>query len=741
MTSHDTAAASHAAAPVATRDLDFDVEGMTCGACAARVQKILGRQEGVASAEVNYATGRAHVATSAPVAVGDLQAAVERIGYGLAEHQPDAATGTGTGGSEEIDRWRRRLWVAGPLGVTVLLLGMTPVGDLLPTTARMWTVAVLATIVEFVAGWPFLHEAARRARRLTVNMDTLIAVGTLSAWTWSVVLLLQGAEELYFESAALIITFLVTGRYLEARAKRRAGEALRALAELGASSARVVRDGREVEVPVEDVVVGDLFRVRPGETIPVDGEVVEGGSAVDESMLTGESVPIEKTVGDRVVGATSNTSGVLTVRATAVGADTALSRIVQMVERAQAGKADLQRLADRVAGVFVPTVIGIATVTFAGWWLLAGDPHGGFVAAIAVLVIACPCALGLATPTAIMVGTGRGADLGVLIRSVETLERVREVTTVVLDKTGTVTHGEMRLADVVVGDGEDRDEVLTRAAAVEFASEHPVGRAVVLSAEEADLALPTATGFDGLAGRGVVAEVDGVRVLVGRRTLLLEAGLAVPDVLAAAVDDHEARGHTAVLVGWGDCARGVLAVADTVRDEAAEVVARLRDEGLSVVLLTGDNRRTAEAVARTVGIDRVLAEVHPGDKQDEVARLQAEGERVAMVGDGVNDAPALVQADLGIAMGSGTDVAIESADLTLVRDDVGGVVTAIDLSQRTYRTIVQNLFWAFGYNVLAIPVAAAGLLSPTIAGAAMAFSSVSVVANSLRLRRFGRAVS
>ena len=718
-------------------ELDLDVEGMTCGACAARVQRILGRQEGVDSAEVNYATGRAHVAMSGPVPLGDLQAAVEKIGYGVTEHTPDSATGTGTGGAEEIDRWRRRLWVAGPLGLAVLLLAMTPVGDLLPMTARSWTVAGLATIVQFGAGWPFLHEAARRARRLTVNMDTLIAVGTLSAWTWSVVLLLEGVHEHYFESAALIITFLTLGRFLEARAKRRAGEALRALAQLGAKSARLVRDGREVEVPVGDVVVGDVFRVRPGETVPVDGEVVEGGSAVDESMLTGEAVPIEKTVGDRVVGATTNTSGVLTVRATAVGADTALSRIVQMVERAQAGKADLQRLADRVAGVFVPTVIGVATATFLGWWLLGGNPSDGFAAAIAVLVIACPCALGLATPTAIMVGTGRGADLGVLIRSVETLERVREVTTVVFDKTGTITRGEMRLVDLATG-GDARDDVLAMAAAVEFSSEHPVGRAIVLAAEEGDLAISTATGFDNLAGKGVVADVDGQRVLVGRRTLLEDEGLQVDEDLADALVAHEGQGHTAVLVGWNGRARGVLAVADTLRDDATEAVRHLRERGLSVVLLTGDNRRTAEAVAASVGIDRVLAEVHPGDKQDEISRLQEAGEKVAMVGDGVNDAPALVQADLGIAMGSGTDVAIESADLTLVRGDVRGVATAIDLSQRTYRTIIQNLFWAFGYNVIAIPVAMAGLLSPTVAGAAMAFSSVSVVSNSLRLRRFGR---
>jgi copper-transporting P-type ATPase V len=721
-----------------TRYLDLDVSGMTCGACAARVQRILGRQDGVASAEVNYATGRAHLQVTDAVAIADLQVAVDRIGYGVTEHTPDAATGTGTAGDEVADMWLRRLWLAGPLGTIVFLLAMTPLGNLLDHDVNAWLIAGLATIVQFGSGWPFHVEAVRRARRLTVNMDTLVAIGTNTAWGWSLVLLLRGSHEHYFEAAALIITFLVLGRYIEARAKRRAGEALRALAELGASSARVIRDGIEVEVPVAEVVVDDVFRVRPGDTIPVDGEVIEGGSAVDESMLTGESVPVEKAVGDRVVGATINSSGVLTVRATAVGSDTALARIVTMVERAQAGKADLQRLADRVASVFVPTVLAIAAVAFLVWWLGFGNPTGGGVAAISVLVIACPCALGLATPTAIMVGTGRGADLGVLIRSIETLEQVRRVTTVVFDKTGTITAGEMRLAEVVPADDQSRQDVLRMAAAVEFNSEHPVARAIVLAAEQDDLDLPATTGFTNLPGSGVVADVDGTRVLVGRASLMAEEGLSVPSELTEALDRLETAGHTAVLAGWDGVARGVLSVADTVRPDAADTVARLKARGLSVALLTGDNRRTAEAVAAQVGIDRVIAEVHPGDKQDEVVRLQEAGEKVAMVGDGVNDAPALVQADLGIAMGSGTDVAIESADLTLMRHDVTGVAVAIELSQRTYRTIVQNLFWAFGYNTLAIPVAAAGFLSPTLAGAAMAFSSVSVVANSLRLRRYGK---
>ena len=724
--------------PTATRDqdLDFDVEGMTCGACAARVERVLGRQDGVSSAEVNFATGRAHVRLVDGTAVSGLHAAVDRIGYGLVEHTPDVATGTGTQSDEHVDEWRRRLLVAGPLGLAVLLLAMTPIGDVLDMTTRSWVVAGLATVVEFGPGWPFLHEAARRARRLTVNMDTLIALGTLSAWGYSVVLLLQGRHEHYFESAALIIAFLVLGRWMEARARRRAGSALRALLDLAPPTATVVGDDGEHVVSLADVAVGQTLRVRPGERVPVDAEVVGGSSSVDESMLTGESVPVQKDVGDHVSGGTMNGSGALTVTATAVGADTALARIITAVEKAQAGKADLQRLADRVAGVFVPSVITIALLTAFGW-ALAGNPTTGFEAAVAVLVIACPCALGLATPTAIMVGTGRGADLGILIRSVETLERIRDVTTIVFDKTGTLTRGQVRLVDVVVA-GDDQDEVLRRAGAVEFNSEHPLARAVTLAAEEAFGHVDPAENFASLTGRGVEGTVDGVRVVVGRPTHLEEEGFASAPALADARATGESGGNTVVAVGWDGAVRGLLVLADELRDEAVDVVRSLHDDGLDVVLLTGDNRQTAEAIAARVGIDRVLAEVHPEDKQDEVARLRAGGARVAMVGDGINDAPALVEADLGIAMGSGTDVAMESADITLLRSELGGVADAIALSRRTYRTIVQNLGWAFGYNVLAIPVAAAGLLSPSIAGAAMAFSSVSVVANSLRLRRFGR---
>jgi cation-transporting ATPase V/Cu+-exporting ATPase len=719
--------------------IDFRVEGMTCGSCAARVQRVLAKTDGVADAEVNLATGRAHLTLQRPLPTAELQARVARIGYGLT---PLAETPSGGDDPDERARrsWRRRVWLVAPaavFAVATMLAGPTLMED------PGWRLALfaVATPVQFGIGWPFLREAARRARRGTANMDTLIAVGTLAAYGFSVVQLLTGGMELYFETAILLIAFLTLGRYLEARARGRAGQAIRALLELGAKQARVLRDGAEVLVPVEQVTVGDLLRIRPGEKVPVDGEVLEGTSAVDESMLTGESVPVDKAPGDRVAGATVNTSGVLTVQATAVGADTALAQIVRLVEQAQAGKGQLQRLADRISAVFVPLVMAVAALTFTGWALLGGDPARGLTAAVAVLIIACPCALGLATPTAIMVGTGRGAELGVLIRSVEVLERTRRITTVVFDKTGTLTRGQMALTDVVAAEGVDRAELLRLAGAVEADSEHPIGAAIAAAArQQGDL--PAAQGFQAMAGQGVHADVAAgasgpVRVWVGRRKLAADAGLLVPQALEAAAERLEQEGRTAVLVGWQGEARGVLAVADTLKDGAAELVGRLHGMGLEVAMLTGDNQVTAQAIAAAVGVDRVLAEVLPADKVGEIARLQAEGRVVAMVGDGVNDAPALVQADLGIAIGTGTDVAIQASDLTLLRGDLEGVATAIALSRRTYRTITQNLFWAFGYNTAAIPLAAAGLLSPVIAGAAMALSSVSVVANSLRLRRFG----
>jgi cation-transporting ATPase V/Cu+-exporting ATPase len=719
--------------------VDFTVEGMTCGSCAARVQRVLAKAEGVADARVNFATGRAHVALDRPVLTADLQARVAKLGYGLS---PVVHAPTDHGGPEERARrsWLRRVLLVAPaaaFALATMLAGPTLMED------RPWRLAVLAvaTLVQFGVGWPFLREAARRARRRSANMDTLVAVGTLAAYGFSVGQLLTGGTELYFETAVLLIAFLTLGRYLEARARGRAGQAIRALLELGAKQARVLRDGAEVTLPVEQVTLGDLVRVRPGEKVPVDGEVVAGTSAIDESMLTGESVPVDKAPGDRVAGATVNASGVLTVRATAVGADTALAQIVRLVEQAQAGKGQLQRLADRISAVFVPVVMAVAALTFTGWWLLGGDPVKGLVAGVAVLIIACPCALGLATPTAIMVGTGRGAELGILIKSVEVLERTRRIATVVFDKTGTLTRGQMTLTDLVPAEGVDRAELLRLAGAVEANSEHPIGAALAAAARQQG-ELPAVHGFQAAAGQGVYADVPTshgapVTVWVGRRKLAADAGLLVPAKLEAAAERLESQGKTAVLAGWQGEVRGVLAVADTLKDGAANLVQRLHAMDLEVVMLTGDNAATAQAIATAVGIDRVLAEVLPADKVGEVARLQAQGRVVAMVGDGVNDAPALVQADLGVAIGTGTDVAIQASDLTLLRGDLDGVATAIALSRRTYRTIVQNLFWAFGYNAAAIPLAAAALLNPVIAGAAMAASSVSVVTNSVRLRRFG----
>ncbi len=714
------------------RELDLEVTGMHCASCVTRVERALADQQGVLDAGVNLATERARVVIDTSlVSPEDLAAAVAAVGYGL-RAPPEPGDDTDDPEARAQAGWWRRVVIAWPLGLVVLVLSLVAMED---TWAR-WTIAALATPVQFFVGWPFLRVAAERARHVSANMDTLIGLGTLAAFFFSTYELFAGGD-LFFDTAALIISFLVLGRYFEARAKGRASSAIRRLLELGAKEARVLVDGEEQTVPVDQVQVGNLLRVRPGEKIPVDGEVVDGLSAVDESMLTGESVPVDKHPGDRVAGATINRQGVLTVRATAVGADTALAQIVRLVQEAQASKAPVQRLADRISGVFVPIVIAIALITLAGWWL-TGEATSGLVAAVAVLIIACPCALGLATPTAIMVGTGRGASMGVLIKGGEVLERSKRIDTVVFDKNGTLTRGEMTLVDTVPGPGTTTSDLLAKAAAVEDASEHPLGRAVVDAARDQGISIGTVAGFESVAGHGVTARADGTIVHVGRRKLMAEAGLRIPAPLEDAADTLEAAGKTAIFPGWDGEARGVLGIADTLKDEAIAVVGDLRTLGISVAMITGDNRQTADAIAAEAGIDQVLAEVLPEDKVSEVRRLQDQGHVVAMVGDGVNDAPALVQADLGIAIGTGTDVAIESSDITLLADDLHGVATAIRLSRRTFRTILQNLGWAFGYNTAALPLAAVGLLNPIIAGAAMAFSSVSVVTNSLRLYRFRR---
>ncbi len=716
-----------------TQSITFDVDGMTCASCALRIERVLGKQDGVETAIVNYAGHEARAEVGPDVDVEALRAAVAKIGY---EIEPVVAGEERISVTERYDEevvyQRKNLIGAASLTVPVFLLAMFGPEEIWNFALQ----AVLTTVVVFGFGWQFHKATWKQVTSMSPAMDTLVSVGTITAWAYSLYAMIEGSA-VFFDTAAMITTLILLGRFFEARAKGRASRAITKLLELGAKQARVVRDGSEIMVDVGDVMVGDTVVVLPGEKIPTDGRVTIGSSSIDESMLTGESMPVEKTPGNDAFGATINQQGRLEIEVLKVGDATALAQIVRLVEDAQATKAPVQRLADRVSAVFVPTVLVLAAVVFVSWMIASGgDLPVALRNAVAVLIIACPCAMGLATPTAIMVGSGRGAELGVLFKNAEVFERARSVDVVVFDKTGTLTRGAMTLTDVVTD--EDEAHFLALAGSVEAASEHPIGKAVALGAEERDVELSTPTDFSALQGQGVVGTVDDIEVTVGKAKLMAERGLQIPERYSDAMERIEIAGNTAFLVGWHGTVQGTIGVADTVRASSAEAISTLKGMGVDVVMLTGDNRRTAETIASEIGITSVIAEVLPGDKAEEIRRLQHDGHSVGFVGDGINDAPALTQADLGMAVGSGTDVAIEAGDVVLMSGDPMLAVTSLRLARRTFSTIKENLYWAFGYNTAAIPLAALGFLNPMIAAGAMAFSSVSVVTNSLRLRRFGQ---
>lgn len=713
-------------------EIRFDVEGMTCASCAVRIERVLGKQDGVETAIVNFAGQEARATITDDADLEALQAAVAKIGYDISEIDPDDDRRSVTERYDaEAEFQRRNVLGAALLTAPVALLAWFGSGSALDH----WGQFILTSIVVFYFGFQFHKATWKQVTSLSPAMDTLISTGTLAAWLYSTYAIFSG-DDLFFETAAVIITLILLGRFFEARAKGQASNAIAKLAELGAKQARVIRGGEEILVDPVELVPGETVVVLPGEKIPADGIVSAGRSGVDESMLTGESVSVTKEPGDNVFGATVNQQGRLEIEIKEVGPNTALAQIMKLVADAQATKAPVQKLADRISGIFVPIVISIALVVGIVWLLVSGDVATAVRNSVAVLIIACPCALGLATPTAIMVGSGRGAEMGVLFKNAEVFERAKGINTVVFDKTGTLTRGAMTLVDVIT-DG-DRAEFLRLAGSLESGSEHPIGKAVALGAEEEDIELAPVEDFESIQGKGARGVVTGRMVLVGKPMLFTEAGMSGVEVWQDRFDEIASKGNTTFLVGWGDEVRGVVSVADTVRPTSAQAIEDLHGQNISTVMLTGDSLRTAEAIASVIGIGEVVAEVLPGEKSEAVSRMQANGQVVAFVGDGINDAPALTVADLGMAVGSGTDVAIEAGDVVLMSGDPATSVTAIRLARRTFRTIKQNLFWAFAYNTAAIPLAALGFLDPMIAAGAMAFSSVSVVTNSVRLRRFGR---